>query len=265
MDKNRTTNEIDGVGTKILIDPNLDTAEHLWKCMYAKLANYKRINGDCHVPARHNEDPKLGHWVMTQRRQFNLMKKNKPSSMTVERIKLLNDLDFSWSIRIDPEKMWNLRYEQLQEYKKKRGDCLVPQRFAGNPKLGTWVNTQRRHYKLMKAGRPSCMNQERLELLESIGFAWATGNSGNSSNGSKLDSEKPVTQGVEEAEATKKEVDQKKATNEDTMKRKSGLTAVSEGVKKYSVDAAEVESTSSEGFSTLSKAASIIKSMQESV
>ena len=112
------------------------------------------------------------------------------------------------------------------------------------------------------------MNQERLELLESIGFAWATGNSGNSGNcrnGSNLDSEKPVTQDVEEAEAVKKEVDQKKATNEDTMKRKSGIAAVSEGVKSYSVDATEVESTSSEGFSTLSKAASIIKSMQESV
>ena len=123
---------------KILVDPNLDTAEHLWKVQFSKLAEYKRIHGDCTVPARFNGDPKLGHWVMTQRRQFNLMKKGKTSSMSVERIKLLNDIGFSWSIRIDPEKMWMLRYEQLQQYRKDFGDCLVPQRFAENPKLGTW-------------------------------------------------------------------------------------------------------------------------------
>lgn len=115
-----------------------DAAEQLWKVQFAKLTEYKRVHGDCTVPARYNEDPKLGHWVMTQRRQFNLMKKGKASSMTVERIKLLNDIGFSWSIRIDPEKMWTLRYEQLKQYRAEFGDCLVPQRFARNPKLGTW-------------------------------------------------------------------------------------------------------------------------------
>lgn len=159
---------------KILIDPNVDTAEHLWKCQFAKLSEYKRIHGDCTVPARFSEDPKLGHWVMTQRRQFNLMKKGKPSSMTVERMKLLNDIGFSWSIRIDPEKMWNLRYEQLQQYQANYGDCLVPQRFSENPKLGTWVNTQRRHFKLMNEGKSSCMNEERVKLLEKIKFVWST-------------------------------------------------------------------------------------------
>jgi len=119
-------------------DPNLDSAEYAWKMQFKKLAEYKRKNGHCSVPARYNEDPKLGHWVMTQRRQFNLMKRGKSSSMNPERIKMLNELGFSWSIRIDPEKMWNLRFEQLKEYKKMYGDCLVPQRFADNPKLGTW-------------------------------------------------------------------------------------------------------------------------------
>jgi hypothetical protein len=126
------------VPSQTLYDPALDSAEHLWKNMYKKLAEYKKNHGDCAVPARYNEDPKLGHWVMTQRRQFNLMKKGQGSSMSLERMKLLNDLEFSWSIRIDPEKMWNLRFEQLQQYRKKHGDCLVPQRYTENPKLGTW-------------------------------------------------------------------------------------------------------------------------------
>jgi len=37
------------------------------------------------------------------------------------------------------------------------------------------VNTQRRHYKLMKEGKASCMNEDRVKTLETVGFAWSTG------------------------------------------------------------------------------------------
>lgn len=36
------------------------------------------------------------------------------------------------------------------------------------------VNTQRRHYKLMKDGKHSSMTEERVAALESIGFVWVT-------------------------------------------------------------------------------------------
>lgn len=224
---------------KILIDPNLDTAEHLWKCQFAKLSEYKRVHGDCTVPARYAEDPKLGHWVMTQRRQFNLMKKGKPSSMTVDRIKLLNDVGFSWSIRIDPEKMWNLRYEQLQHYQQENGDCLVPQRFPGNPKLGTWVNTQRRHYKLMNEGRPSCMNAERVKMLKKIDFVWSTSTSAVNIAPGKNGKEKARTKGVvcDDSECELSE------PMEASVKKKSS------------------EESAIEGLSSLSAAANVIAGM----
>lgn len=145
-----------------------------WNERFAALAKFKSQFGHCMVPARYAADPRLGHWVMTQRRQFHLMRKSRPSSMTLERISKLESLEFAWSIRMEPEKMWKMRYDELRRYKAAFGDCLVPQRFSVNPKLGTWVNTQRRHYKLLKEGKHSCMTQERIKLLEDLGFAWST-------------------------------------------------------------------------------------------
>jgi len=145
-----------------------------WNERFAALAKFKSQFGHCMVPARYSADPRLGHWVMTQRRQFHLMRKGRPSSMTLERISKLESLEFAWSIRMEPEKMWKMRYDELRRYKAAFGDCLVPQRFSVNPKLGTWVNTQRRHYKLLKEGKHSCMTDERIKMLQDLGFAWST-------------------------------------------------------------------------------------------
>jgi hypothetical protein len=37
---------------------------------------------------------------------------------------------------------WDLTFTRLISYKGLHGDCLVPKRFAADPKLGTWVETQ---------------------------------------------------------------------------------------------------------------------------
>ncbi|KAL7469754.1 hypothetical protein ACHAXS_010003 [Conticribra weissflogii] len=72
----------------------------------------------------------------------------------------------------DPNESWEIRFEQLKEYKRLFGDCAVPQRYSANPKLATWVRTQRRMYKLMNAGEKTCMTPGRLHKLNSIGFVW---------------------------------------------------------------------------------------------
>jgi len=147
--------------------------EQMWSLQYKRLTEYKRSHGHTAVPARYSSDPKLGHWVMTQRRQYQLLKKGKSSRMTKERVDLLDQLDFQWFIRTNPKAMWNTRLKELSDYKLEHGDCLVPQRYAENTKLGIWVNTQRRHYKLLKEGKKSCMTEERLKKLEDIGFNWS--------------------------------------------------------------------------------------------
>ena len=44
--------------------------------------------------------------------------------------------------------------------------------YPANPKLGIWVATQRRNYKLHPDGAPSRMPAERIQALDGIGFEW---------------------------------------------------------------------------------------------
>jgi hypothetical protein len=58
---------------------------------------------------------------------------------------------------------------------------LVPKRYQDDPKLGTWVETQRvQHKKLQQDGEAvtpnNRLNAERLAKLESVGFAWSAKN-----------------------------------------------------------------------------------------
>ena len=69
---------------------------------------------------------------------------------------------------------WDAMYDRLVEYRDKHQNCLVPNRYKEMPQLGSWVSTQRRHYKMLQAGKDSPLTQERLDLLTRVGFVWAT-------------------------------------------------------------------------------------------
>jgi hypothetical protein len=64
------------------------------------------------------------------------------------------------------DKQWNMKYEKLVEFKRKKGDCMVPCACEHDKSLGIWVRTQRTIHKNDK------MRSDRKELLEKIGFAW---------------------------------------------------------------------------------------------
>jgi hypothetical protein len=74
------------------------------------------------------------------------------------------------------DSVWHRHYADLQQYKEKYGNCLVPQNYADNRKLGLWVMQQRRQYTLMQQGKNSSLSGKRgdyrLQLLEDIGFVW---------------------------------------------------------------------------------------------
>ena len=61
---------------------------------------------------------------------------------------------------------------QLYEYKVQFGNCLVPQKYAANLKLGKWVSKQRREYRLYQEEKPSSMTEDRIRELDSVGFVW---------------------------------------------------------------------------------------------
>ena len=69
---------------------------------------------------------------------------------------------------------WDTKFNELVAYKDTHGgSCNVPQEYAENPQLGTWVSNQRAQYKKFQQDpSTSQMTQERIERLESIAFQW---------------------------------------------------------------------------------------------
>lgn len=145
--------------------------EAAWTRHMNDLKAFKEEHGHCHVPLSHTMYPKLGLWVKEQRRHYTLMQQGKPSHMTEVRAAQLEASGFCWDTH---EATWMERLRQLEDYKNRHGDCLVPTHWGVNPKLGTWVNHQRRQYKKFLEGKPSHITEERIAALDKLGFTWLT-------------------------------------------------------------------------------------------
>ena len=153
------------------LDFEEDAYEAVWRNRYEELRDYSKFHGDCMVPRNYPENPELGNWVHQQRQQYKRRKEGKLNRyFTEERIRLLEEIGFDW----DPfESAWMERYNELVEYAKCHGDCMVPENYPENPELGIWVKVQRREYKRRKEGKLNrYFTEERIRLLEEIGFDW---------------------------------------------------------------------------------------------
>ena len=152
---------------------SLNSIDAEWDTKFHELVAYKDAHGgSCNVPRGYAENPQLGTWVSTQRKQYKKFQQDpSTSSMTQERIERLESIAFQW----DPlSAEWDTKFNELVAYKDAHGgSCNVPNRYAENPQLGTWVDTQRTQYKKFQQDpSTSQMTQERIERLESIGFEW---------------------------------------------------------------------------------------------
>ncbi|KAL9183321.1 LOW QUALITY PROTEIN: hypothetical protein ACHAXT_005108 [Thalassiosira profunda] len=69
---------------------------------------------------------------------------------------------------------WGKMFAILKTYKEEKGNCNVPKGYAQDKQLGTWVQTQRKHYKKwLEDQNHGQMTPERVQQLESIGFVWS--------------------------------------------------------------------------------------------
>lgn len=152
--------------------------EMQWRDMFHRLKLYKETKGDTLVPQNYEEDPPLGKWVNTQRRQYKLHASGRHSLITPERIELLNEEGFVWDAsaisRFTKDNLqWQEMYKTLLKYFEENGHCRVPRGYAKNRKLATWVNNQRSQHKRMMEGNASSMSEQKIQQLEKIGFDWA--------------------------------------------------------------------------------------------
>jgi len=72
------------------------------------------------------------------------------------------------------QQLWEARFQQLSRYRQQHGHCRVPVNSGGDyPYLGRWVDNQRQAYRCYNEGKPSWLNEERIQQFESIDFVWS--------------------------------------------------------------------------------------------
>ncbi|GFH61993.1 hypothetical protein CTEN210_18469 [Chaetoceros tenuissimus] len=140
-----------------------------WNHRFEELKNFKARYGHCNVPHKYEPNKTLAGWVHHQRYQFQLMSKGSNTQITEDRIKQLNDIDFEWAPKKDA---WYDMFEELEKYKEQNGHCNVPYNYIANKALGGWVHTQRDQFQLMSKGSNAKITEERVKLLDNIGFEW---------------------------------------------------------------------------------------------
>ena len=148
-----------------------------------QLQEFKNIHGHLNIPQNH---PGLGRWVARIRQLYHSSNDDNPSptknnnnnttsSLTKERIQVLNDLGFEWKSTLKGSaynNTWEKRYVALIAFKEQNGHCNVPKNYKLDQELGAWVRNQRTQYMNLKKGKKSPMSNDRIVLLEKIGFQW---------------------------------------------------------------------------------------------
>ncbi|MEI8375291.1 MAG: helicase associated domain-containing protein [Planctomycetota bacterium] len=133
------------------------TSKPSWSEMYAALAEYKRVHGDCNAPFDWSETPYLGIWISKQRQA------RKANCLELDRIKQLDKLGFAWDYL---EFKWESQYAALVKFRKEYGHCRVSTLSKTHSVLANWVRTQRLRKKQDK------LSAERFRRLELLGFTW---------------------------------------------------------------------------------------------
>ena len=135
-----------------------------WMPQYETLLEFRKKYPD-RWPAEKEEFPKgnnLGYWCSNQRRGF------KRDLLSKERLELLSKIGFRFSTKTIMTKPWLSQYETLLEFRKKYPDHWPAQKeeFPKGNNLGNWCNSQQHRFRKNK------LSQERIRLLNKIGFTW---------------------------------------------------------------------------------------------
>jgi hypothetical protein len=163
----RDNNDPADIGSKMEV--RIAHQKGLWEKSFNELKRYRDRTGKCFVPLSYSPNHSLAHWVKRQRHQFKLMVDGKPSRMTRERAKKLEEIGFVWCSH---DSTWSERLEELKEFRAIFNNCNVPSNYHENPLLANWVRSQRYQYRLYGEGKSSQMTVQRICDLEENGFEW---------------------------------------------------------------------------------------------
>lgn len=142
-----------------------------WESRYQELSAYYEQHGHSNVPEDYVDNVRLGQWSMNQRTAYKRYANGEPTALTVDRIQLLEEIDFRWNLR---EHQWYSMQERLKQYHEQNESVAILSSDQENTDLRGWLILQRYHYHRRKKGLPSPLTNQRIEALENAipGFAW---------------------------------------------------------------------------------------------
>jgi len=139
-----------------------------WNERFQELIRFREANDHCFVPHNYPDNPRLSQWVRKQRHQRKRKDRGFHSTLSDERQEMLTNVGFIWDSH---KAQWQERYQSLEVFQLTHGHCNVQSNFHDSS-LSNWVKNQRKQYKLYQAGLKTTMDQERVNILNSLGFNW---------------------------------------------------------------------------------------------
>jgi Helicase associated domain len=139
-----------------------------WQERFEELLLFGKAYGHLLVPHSYPPNQKLAQWVKRQRHQYKRKNLGHHSTLSDERVALLLDAGFVFDSH---KAVWYLRFQTLRAFHKVHGHCNIPTHFRDSS-LTVWLKHQRRQYSLYQKGLKSTMNEERIQLMDSIGLDW---------------------------------------------------------------------------------------------
>ena len=122
---------------------------------------YKARTGNSNVPARYKTDEgyQLGYWQSHRRQAY------KKGELSPERIKRLEEIDFTWELL---EEQFEKGFQETLLYRERTGNPNAPKSYktAEGYLLGSWQGNQRNNYK------KGNLSPNRIRQFEEIGFTW---------------------------------------------------------------------------------------------
>lgn len=137
-----------------------------WNETYEKIRKIG-IGSACAKPM----EPSLSSWLSRQKR------KEHEGKLPPEKKRRLEEagVDFSsykgGKASTTKKEEWYRNFEELKRYRQSFGHCNVPNRYAPNRPLGSWVSNQRTRYKCFKESELS-LDVFWVHELETVGFEW---------------------------------------------------------------------------------------------
>lgn len=133
--------------------------EMQWDGQFKSLQKFRSIYGHVNVPHDYEcedtpESPWLGRWVEQQRVQ------RKTGRLLPEREALLEAEGFLWSYR---DSVWDARFEDLQPYHRKWGNCKISSKQPTEPALASWFHQQTRRL------REGLLKEDQVMRLVALG------------------------------------------------------------------------------------------------